>query len=284
LGILSGAPAHRRIGKFTGGKAMNKTTQTSAGYWGLMVEAWDLLRGDTSNWADRFFYREIAEQYGQPVLDVGCSTGRLLLDYLEQGMDIDGVDLSAGMLGVCRAKAEARGLVPTLYEQPMQDLDLARRYRTIVVSSSSFQLLTDPEQARQALARFYDHLEPGGALVMPFMIVWHEGDPLDSGWELSGEKMRPHDGATIRRWSRTHTNVEAQLQDAEDRYEVIVNGEIVQTETHVQSPELRWYSQEQAVHLLKDAGFTHIQVGSGFSRQPAAADETLFSIIAEREF
>lgn len=28
-------------------------------YKGLMVEAWDVLRGDTSNWADRHFYLEI---------------------------------------------------------------------------------------------------------------------------------------------------------------------------------------------------------------------------------
>lgn len=261
---------------------MNKTTQTSAGYWGLMVEAWDLLRGDTSNWGDRFFYREIVELYGQPVLDVGCSTGRLVLDYLEQGIDIDGVDLSAAMLAICQAKADARGLNPSLYHQAMQDLDLPRRYRTIIVSSSSFQLLTDPALARQALDRFHAHLEPGGALILPFMVVWQAGDPLETDWELSGEKIRPQDGATIRRWSRTVTHPDAQLQDAEDRYEVIVDGETVRTETHVQSPELRWYSQEQAVHLLRDAGFVNIQLFSGFSRQPATVDETLFSILAER--
>ncbi len=44
-------------------------------YSGLMAQFWDLLRGDTSRWADRFFYLDVIAQAGQPVLDVGCGTG-----------------------------------------------------------------------------------------------------------------------------------------------------------------------------------------------------------------
>jgi ubiquinone/menaquinone biosynthesis C-methylase UbiE len=257
--------------------------ENSAGYWGLMVESWDLLRGDTSKWSDRFLYRELIAEYGEPVLDVGCSTGRLVLDFLEQGIDIDGVDLSAAMLARCQEKAAARGLTPTLYQQPMHELDLPRRYRTILVSSSSFQLLTDPQQARQALARFYHHLEPGGVLVMALMIVWREGEPLETDWEVSREAARPEDGALLRRWSRSRTHPAEQLQDAEDRYEVIVDGEIVRTETHVQAPEVRWYTQEQIRQLLTEAGFTNVQIYSGFTREPAAAEDGLFTVVAQGE-
>ncbi|HYB01252.1 MAG TPA: class I SAM-dependent methyltransferase, partial [Ktedonobacteraceae bacterium] len=74
-------------------------------YRGLIAEAWDLLRGDTSEWEDRPFYRDIIRASGQPALDIGCGTGRLLLDYLADGIDIDGVDVSPEMLEVCRQKA-----------------------------------------------------------------------------------------------------------------------------------------------------------------------------------
>jgi 2-polyprenyl-3-methyl-5-hydroxy-6-metoxy-1,4-benzoquinol methylase len=62
-------------------------------YHSMSAEYWDLFRSDTSGLEDRNFYLEIIRESGQPVLDVGCGTGRLLLDYLSQGVDIDGLDL-----------------------------------------------------------------------------------------------------------------------------------------------------------------------------------------------
>jgi ubiquinone/menaquinone biosynthesis C-methylase UbiE len=73
-------------------------------YRGLMAETWDFLRGDPSGREDRDFYRWMIHQYGQPVLDAGCGTGRLLLDYLVEGIDIDGVDVSPEMLRLCHKK------------------------------------------------------------------------------------------------------------------------------------------------------------------------------------
>lgn len=121
-------------------------------YPGLVASSWDLLRGDTSRWPDRSFYREVIQRFGEPALDVGCANGRLLLDYASLGVDIDGVDVSPDMLATCRARALQLGLDPRLFEQRMEALGLPRRCKTILVPSSSFQLLTGPEEARTALA------------------------------------------------------------------------------------------------------------------------------------
>ncbi len=257
------------------------TVEKDYEYRDMLATTWDLLRGDTSGWSDRFFYRGVIEEYGQPVLDVGCSTGRLLLDYLQQGIDIDGVDLSPEMLALCRQKAQTLGLHPTLHQQSMAALDLPRRYRTILVSSSSFQLLLEPGEAEEAMRRFYNHLEPGGALVMPFMVIWQEGEPLDTGWS-SREKVRPEDGALIRRWSRAVFEPDRQLEHTQDRYEVIQEGEVIQTEEHQRSPATRWYTQEQAVRLYEEAGFTNIRLYRKFTREPASPQDTLFSVLGER--
>src|SRR5438552_17766610 len=91
-------------------------------YDGMLATYWDLFRGDTSNWEDRPFYKNIILESGQPALDVGCGTGRLLLDYLEQGIDVDGVDDSPDMLAICREKAEKLGLNSNVYQQKVQSL------------------------------------------------------------------------------------------------------------------------------------------------------------------
>ncbi len=90
-----------------------------------------LLRGDTSTWPDRTFYREIIEQRDGPALDVGCGTGRLTIDFLEAGLDVDGVDNSPEMLAICRAKSAAAGVDVSdrLFQQEMDQLARRGLYR-----------------------------------------------------------------------------------------------------------------------------------------------------------
>jgi SAM-dependent methyltransferase len=254
-------------------------------YWGLKVSSWGLLRGDTSQWPDKGFFRGVIRSSGQPALDIGCSTGRLLLDYLSEGIDIDGVDLSPEMLALCRLKAEQRGLHATLFEQRMEALDLPRRYRTIIVPSSSFQLVTDPDDAAAAMGHFFAHLEPGGTLAMPFMILWRGETTeqiIQGKWKCVAERVRPEDGALVRRWSRSRYDLAQQLEHIDDRFEAIRDGAVLTFEEHTRSPGTRWYTQAQAVNLYRDACFTDIRVVSGFTREPTRGDETLFCVLGTR--
>jgi SAM-dependent methyltransferase len=251
-------------------------------YHGMMAQTWDLFRGDTSKWEDRNFYLEIIHESGQPVLDVGCGTGRLLLDYLSQGVDVDGVDISPEMLNLCHQKADAMGLNPTLFEGRMENMSLPRQYQTIIVPSSSFQLVLNPLRAQEAILNLFAHLLPGGTLVMPFMLLWKRGESLETPWQPSGEKIRPSDGATVRRWSKSRFDPESQLEHNEDRYEVIKDGITIASEQHLQSPATREYTQQQAQDLYVKAGFVDICIYQGFTRQPASAEDEIFSITGKR--
>ena len=259
-------------------------------YRGLIAKAWDLLRGDTSGWDDRPFYLDIIRTSGQPALDIGCGTGRLLLDYLADGIDMDGVDVSPEMLEICRQKAQHLGLHPKLYQQNMEELQLPRSYRTIIVPSSSFQLITDPHNAAKAMRRIWNHLEPNGTLIMPFMILW-DGPATESiitvDWKMVAEQVRPVDGLLVRRWTRATYDIAQQLEHTEDRYEVIREGEIIESEHHTRSPATRWYTPKQAIKLYEDAGFTAIRILKEFTHEPASASDpvakdTVFSVLGQR--
>jgi SAM-dependent methyltransferase len=246
-------------------------------YHGLMVKYWDLLRGDTSTWADRFMWLDIIKKYGQPVLDVGCSSGRLILDFLVQGIDIDGVDISPEMIALCRQNAERKGLKPNLYNQSMTELNLPRKYKTILVPSSSHQLLLKPGEPQQALRRFHEHLEPGGVFITPFMTLWKEGDPLES--EFTREAIRPEDGATVRRTGWSRYNPETNLEDTRDTWEVIKNGSVIESEVHEQSPATLSYTQAEAAALFEEVGFKDVQIYSEFTFDPVKPEDTLFTVI-----
>jgi SAM-dependent methyltransferase len=247
-------------------------------YVGLMALAWDPLRGDTSDWEDRHHYLDLVCERGEPVLDVGCGTGRLLLDYLGLGIDIDGLEISGEMLAICRSKAAAAGLDVggRLFEQAMEAMDLPRRYRTILVPSSSFQLVVDPAAAAEALRRLHAHLLPGGSLALPFYAL---AEAADESWT---EEAELPDGSRIRRTSRSWVEAVTRLEHTEDTYELLRNGIVVATQHQVRSPAVRGYAPEDARAALEAAGFVDLAFYREFTAEPLREAERLYSVVARR--
>jgi ubiquinone/menaquinone biosynthesis C-methylase UbiE len=247
-------------------------SQNDYEYRGLIAQSWDLLRGDTSQWSDRYFFWGVIVESGTPALDVGCGTGRLLIDYLSDGLDVEGVDVSPEMLTLLLQKAQEVGLKPNVYLQAMESLDLPRKYRTIIVPSSTFQLVTDLNQAEGVMERFFSHLEPGGTLAISFMLAY-EGEAQESGtrtteWELAGEEVKPANGTSVRRWTRSTIDFDQKLEHTEDRYEIVKEGQVIEVEEYSRSPATRWYTQEESAELFRSSGFEDIQMFHEFSQRP----------------
>jgi ubiquinone/menaquinone biosynthesis C-methylase UbiE len=131
-------------------------------HYGLIAKWWSEFNDDFRPHEVPYFQRYI-ERGGQPALDVACGTGRLLLPYLRVGLDVDGCDVSADMIDLCREKATRERLSPALFVQAMHKLDPPRRYKTIFVCGA-FGLGSTREQDFEALRRFHEFLEPEGTL------------------------------------------------------------------------------------------------------------------------
>jgi SAM-dependent methyltransferase len=199
---------------------------------------------------------------------------------MQEGIDIDGVDISPEMITRARENADRLGLTPNLYVQSMQELDLPRRYQTIIVPSSSFLHLTQATDRQEALKRFYEHLNPGGVLAMSLRVM--DPDPVEVDWEIDSEAVRPSDGALVRRWFRCTYDVGNRLQHTEDRYEIIQDGEIVHSESYVSSPFLTWYKCSEAQEYLRQAGFSDVHAHSNFLLTPATDEDTNYVVLGKR--
>lgn len=139
---------------------MNEEVQTW--HYGLVARHW--AENNTTG-PEIAYYQRLIEHYGQPALDAGCGTGRLLIPFLRAGLDVDGCDVSGDMLSYCQKTAEREGLAPRLYQQALHQLELPRRYRTIV-ACGVFGIGVSRAQDISALGRFHEHLAPGGVLLL----------------------------------------------------------------------------------------------------------------------
>ena len=191
-----------------------------------------------------------------------CSTSErgpagLLLDFLAQGIDIDGVDNAPDMLERLHAKAAAAGLDVDgrVHLGRMQTLRLTRRFGTIIVPSSSFQLLLEPDDAAEAMRRFFALLLPGGSLAMPFIVM---DKPYDEEWTRDAIL---EDGMRVKRTARATFDPAIGIEATDDTYEVFNNGDLLRTERFVRPRATRAYSRDQARQALRDGRLRRPRVG-----------------------
>jgi SAM-dependent methyltransferase len=227
------------------------------------------------------YFRGFVEAGDGPGLDVACGTGRLLVPWLRAGLDVDGVDVSEDMLALCRERAEREGLSPALYAQSMHELDLPRRYRTIVVCGG-LGVGSSRDNDQEALRRFHAHLEPGGTLVLDNEVPYANGR-LWSFWTEQGrsglpevrrppgERRRGSDGTEYELRSRVlAADPLAQSATLEMEARMWREGELVAEEAH--SIDLMFYFRDELVMMLERAGFSDVAVCGGYEGAPPAPE------------
>lgn len=234
-------------------------------YTGLSAQCYDLWFGEEP-YADQAFYQRRIVAAGGPALEVACGTGRLLVPFLRDRIDVEGLDSSPEMLAICRHKAQEYGLTPVLHQQLMQDLDLPRRYGTIYIPFCSFQILVTRDEAFEALRRFHAHLLPGGQVLISLFVPWADF-PRENQWRLRRSGTRPTDGALIHVYECTRSNRLEQLQSIWMRFEVYKSGRLIDSE--MRTHQLRWYHKHEFELMLETVGFEHITVLGDYSDAPA---------------
>ena len=133
---------------------------------------------------DTEFLREVIPG-GSRVLDLGCGTGRHVVDLAECGHAVTGLDLSPFMLRETEKKLDRRGLEARLVQCDICDLaplDDAS-FDCVVCMFSTLGLVKGTRLRLRALNEWRRVLVPGGLVALHLHNAWHSlRDAWGRGW------------------------------------------------------------------------------------------------------
>jgi len=160
------------------------------------------------------WYVKFARELNGQVLELGCGTGRLLVEIAKYGFDVEGIDLSKSMLEV--AQKRISNLPPEIkaririHNLDMTDFQLHRKFNLIFIADNSFAELETRGKQLSCLKSVYPHLYPQGKL----LITVRRFDPKEF---VNGEKVTP--------WSKPFSNPETgDLVQRKVKTQLVENG------------------------------------------------------------
>ncbi|MBI3818780.1 MAG: class I SAM-dependent methyltransferase [Planctomycetes bacterium] len=240
-------------------------------------ELYDLLF-DTLEF-DLEIYKSAARGARGPVLDLACGTGRVGLKLLEDGAQLDGVDLYEPMLAHFRKKADARGLKVNLYRGGFTNFQTPRKYALVVCAFNAFaHNLTQADQL-ETLRRVRDHLLPGGAFLchmsFPSAELWSGPD----GVPILEAEVPAGGGRMVKIYDSRTKNPLEQTQHSEMEIQIVgADGGVI--ESHKSETDVRWIYKPEFELLLTTAGFSKINFFGDFDRSPLRADSKQLIVTA----
>ena len=217
-----------------------------------LAASYDRLTTDVDYEATVEFYNEILRKEGlspRTAVDLACGTGSVSLLLAQMGLRVTGVDMSEEMLTVAFQKAQERGSDIRFVCQKLEELTLPRGVDLAVCALDSLDYITDPEACRQAIARVYKVLNPGGI----FIFDVNTPEKLRA---MDGQVFLDEDDDVYCVWRGEfdeETNICSYGMDLFQRRGEVWDRSFEEHREHA-------YSADQLKGYLKEAGFTHIRV------------------------
>lgn len=142
----------------------------------LLARYYDLDNAEFT--ADLDFWIELAEEYGGPVLELGCGTGRVLLPLAQRGYAVTGIDNSPEMLARLNEKLQtarnmrkgdrlvAPATEPSVLRADIADFTTDRRFALALMPFNTFMHALTLEAQMAMLTNIRRHLSDGAVLAL----------------------------------------------------------------------------------------------------------------------
>jgi SAM-dependent methyltransferase len=233
--------------------------------------------------ADLSWYIKRVQELGQPVLELGCGSGRLLFMLAANNIESDGLDNSVNMLA--RAKTRAVLLGPTignrvnLYQKDMRSFALRRHYRVVLAPFNALMHLHTDEDFLACLRCVKRHLEESGTF------IFDVSNPQQALLNTIGEQ-QPVEQRSIRIRGLSYLQRERHLYNPATGLSVTTY--TFEPEGHDEaafstSLSLRMYTPSHLEELLQSASFVIINRYGDFSNNPLADSSVVQVVEAKYE-
>ncbi|MGG4398094.1 class I SAM-dependent methyltransferase [Paenibacillus thiaminolyticus] len=248
-------------------------------YSNLCTEVYDLTKPvGHSVGGDIEYYLDRLQSCSGRILEAAVGSGRMLIPLLEAGLVVDGIDYSPAMLASCQERCEERHLKPMLYEGELQNFALPHKYDAIIIPTGSFCLIDNREDSINALKCFYEHLNPGGRVIIDLILP----ERMEIGTISTSTFTFPSGDLITVEDKLVEFNMIHQYSVSYLKYEKWREGALIQSE--LQRFALRWYGNEEFKLVLESIGFSDIVCSTDYvyGKQPADGSQ-IFTFEAVRK-
>jgi SAM-dependent methyltransferase len=142
--------------------------------------------------ADLSCWEELAAA-GEPVLDVGCGSGRVALHLARRGHEVWGLDRDPELVSALNARARAETLDVQAVEADARDFRLHASFGLVVAPMQLVQLLEGEAGRARFLRCAAAHLAPGGVLAAALVDPSEAETPEESPGPPAPD-VREHEG------------------------------------------------------------------------------------------
>ncbi|MBN1317040.1 MAG: class I SAM-dependent methyltransferase [Anaerolineales bacterium] len=252
-------------------------------------DLYDRMIGDYSD--DIPFYIEESKKAKQPVLELACGAGRVLIPVAEAGISIWGVDAAPGMLDHARFKIanlpeDVKNRI-SLRQADMREFDLEERFGLVMIPFRSFLHLLTMEDQMAALTNIRRHLMPDGKLALNFFqpslpIIAAHMSHTGAALKYLKEWIDPDTNNRVVCWeTRNYYSATQIVQEQRIFEQVDAAGRVV--DRYYRSFSLRWIYRYEFEHLLKRTGFEILELYGGLDRSPFDEQSQEMVWIAQRD-
>lgn len=136
------------------------------------AQIYDILFAEPLSQAAISFYSTLIRQFGEPVLELACGTGRVTIALAALDFKVHGLDNSVAMIEQGKRKTRQKSLDISYFVQDMRDFAINQKFGLIFIPHQSFQHLYTREDVAGCLRSVRKHLLPEGAFLIQVFNPW----------------------------------------------------------------------------------------------------------------